>query len=57
MIGLGKGAKRSEADYLAFRDGVLNARLADAVRGAGVIEPQDFATFQDHGYMGLHGGL
>ncbi len=37
--------------------GVLNARLADAVRGAGVIEPQDFATFQDHGYMGLYGGL
>ena len=24
---------------------------------AGVIEPSDFATFQDHGYMGLYGGL
>jgi DNA-damage-inducible protein D len=37
--------------------GVLIARLADVARGAGVIEPQDFATFQDHGYMGLYGGL
>jgi hypothetical protein len=23
---------------------------------AGVIEPFDFAIFQDHGYMGLYGG-
>lgn len=36
---------------------VLNARLADAARTAGIIEPQDFAKFQDHGYMGLYGGL
>src|SRR5205807_8077902 len=30
----------------------------DAIRQqTGVIEPADFATFQDHGYMGLYGGL
>ncbi len=36
---------------------VLNTRLAEAARYAGVIKPDDFATFQDHGYMGLYGGL
>jgi DNA-damage-inducible protein D len=36
---------------------VLNARLADAAKGAGVITPTDFSTFQDHGYMGLYAGL
>ncbi len=35
---------------------ILNARLADAARLAGVIEPLDFATFEDHGYMGLYDG-
>ncbi len=34
-----------------------NAQLADAARGAGVIEPIDYAIFQNHGYMGLYGGL
>jgi DNA-damage-inducible protein D len=34
-----------------------NARLAEAVKQAGVIEPRDFATFQDHGYMGLYDGM
>jgi len=36
---------------------VLNARLAETAKNAGVIKPDDFATFQDHGYMGLYGGL
>ena len=36
---------------------VLNARLVEAAQQAGVIEPFDFAIFQDHGYMGLYGGL
>ncbi len=35
---------------------ILNVRLADAARLAGVIEPLDFATFEDHGYMGLYDG-
>jgi DNA-damage-inducible protein D len=34
-----------------------NVRLAEAAKQAGVIEPQDFATFQDHGYMGLYDGM
>jgi len=34
-----------------------NIHLADAAKGAGVIEPIDYAIFQNHGYMGLYGGL
>lgn len=36
---------------------ILNQQLAEAAKNAGVILPLDFATFQDHGYMGLYGGL
>ena len=36
---------------------IFNQQLAEAAHNAGVIQPQDFATFQDHGYMGLYGGL
>lgn len=34
-----------------------NKQLADAAKNAGVIEPIDYAIFQDHGYKGLYGGL
>ncbi len=34
-----------------------NSQLANAAKGAGVIEPRDYAIFQNHGYMGLYGGL
>jgi len=34
-----------------------NAELAAAARGAGVVDPVDYAIFQNHGYMGLYGGL
>ncbi len=34
-----------------------NTQLAAAARDAGVIEPFDYAIFQNHGYMGLYGGL
>ena len=34
-----------------------NVQLADAAKGAGVIEPKDYAIFQNHGYAGLYGGL
>ncbi len=34
-----------------------NAALADAAHDAGVIEPLDYAIFQNYGYMGLYGGL
>ncbi len=43
---------------LIFRSlmSTYNTRLADAAKLAGVIEPRDFAIFQDHGYMGLYNG-
>jgi len=34
-----------------------NIQLADAAKGAGVIDPLDYAIFQNHGYAGLYGGL
>jgi DNA-damage-inducible protein D len=34
-----------------------NKKLADAAKVAGVIEPIDYAIFQNHGYQGLYGGL
>jgi DNA-damage-inducible protein D len=34
-----------------------NAKLAEAAKHAGVIEPIDYAIFQNHGYRGLYGGL
>lgn len=34
-----------------------NVQLAEAAKDAGVIEPIDYAIFQNHGYMGLYGGL
>ena len=34
-----------------------NTALAEAAHNAGVIEPLDYAVFQNYGYMGLYGGL
>jgi DNA-damage-inducible protein D len=34
-----------------------NLQLAEAAKKAGVIQPVDYAIFQNHGYMGLYGGL
>ena len=34
-----------------------NSSLANAAHDAGVIEPQDYAIFQNKGYQGLYGGL
>jgi DNA-damage-inducible protein D len=34
-----------------------NTDLASAAKGAGVITPQDFGIFQNHGYKGLYHGL
>ncbi|MGZ3611973.1 MAG: DNA damage-inducible protein D, partial [Ktedonobacteraceae bacterium] len=43
---------------LVFRSlmSTYNVRLAETAQRAGVVEPRDFATFQDHGYMGLYEG-
>jgi DNA-damage-inducible protein D len=34
-----------------------NKQLAEAAKDAGVVEPIDYAIFQNHGYQGLYGGL
>ncbi len=34
-----------------------NVQLVDAAKNAGVVESIDYAIFQNHGYMGLYGGL
>jgi DNA-damage-inducible protein D len=34
-----------------------NKQLADAAKFAGVIQPFEYAIFQNHGYMGLYNGL
>ena len=34
-----------------------NSHLANAAKHAGVVEPRDYAIFQNHGYIGLYGGL
>lgn len=34
-----------------------NLQLVDAAKDAGVIEPIDYAIFQNHGYKGLYGAL
>ncbi len=34
-----------------------NIKLAAAAKDAGVIQPVDYAIFQNHGYMGLYGSL
>lgn len=34
-----------------------NIQLAGAAKEVGVIEPIDYAIFQDHGYKGLYGGM
>src|SRR5437764_1206713 len=36
---------------------IYNNQLAEVAQDAGVIEPIDFAIFQDHGYRGLYGRL
>lgn len=44
---------------LLLRDEIKthNKNLASAAKGAGVIDPLDYAIFQSHGYQGLYGGL
>jgi len=51
--------KSEEEKRLFLRDEMKrhNMQLADAAKGAGVIEPVDYAIFQNHGYKGLYGGL
>ena len=52
-------AEVEERRRLAIRSDLRahNSQLADAAKDAGVIEPRDYAIFQNHGYLGLYGGL
>ncbi len=53
-------ALMSEDELRLLRRGqmnIYNTQLATAAQQSGVIEPLDFAIFQDHGYRGLYGGL
>ncbi|MEO6891383.1 MAG: DNA damage-inducible protein D [Ktedonobacteraceae bacterium] len=43
--------------YLRSEISIYNRQLAEAAHQAGVVQSRDFAIFQDHGYMGLYGGL
>jgi DNA-damage-inducible protein D len=54
LAGLTEEQKRL---YLRGQLATHNRQLADAANLAGVVQPVDFAIFQDHGYMGLYGGL
>ncbi len=48
-----------EQKRLAIRNEMKrhNVSLADAAHEAGVVNPKDYAIFQNYGYMGLYGGL
>jgi len=54
LAGLSEAQQRL---YLRDQLADHNRLLAATARGAGVVQPQDYAIFQDHGYQGLYGGL
>ena len=55
---LGEEAAEDERRLMLREEMKLhNVKLAGAARDAGVIEPVDYAIFQNHGYEGLYGGL
>ncbi|MGD9564004.1 MAG: DNA damage-inducible protein D [Pyrinomonadaceae bacterium] len=49
-----EGEKRK---FLREEMSLHNKQLAEAAKDAGVVEPLDYAIFQNHGYQGLYGGL
>ncbi len=56
----GYAAIHSEEDKRLFLRKEMaehNKQLADAAKNAGVMEPWEYAVFQNHGYMGLYNGL
>ncbi|MCM1566695.1 MAG: DNA damage-inducible protein D [Dehalobacter sp. 4CP] len=48
-----------EQKRFAIRNEIIahNKSLAEAAKGAGVVEAKDYAIFQNKGYQGLYGGL
>lgn len=51
------GSEEEKRLFLRREMAEHNKQLADAARAAGVIQPQEYAVFQNHGYMGLYNGL
>jgi DNA-damage-inducible protein D len=55
---LAESATEEDRRLLLRRELALhNVKLAGVARDAGVVAPVDYAIFQNHGYMGLYGGL
>lgn len=44
-------------EYINYRNKEQNKGLASAAKQAGVVQPIDYAIFQNYGYQGLYGGL
>ncbi len=51
------GSEEEKRLFLRKEMAEHNKQLADAARAAGVIKPQEYAIFQNYGYMGLYNGL
>lgn len=51
------GSEEEKRLYLRKEMAEHNKQLADAAKAAGVIQPYEYAIFQNHGYMGLYNGL
>ncbi|NOU48605.1 MAG: DNA damage-inducible protein D [Bacteroidales bacterium] len=51
------GTEEEKRVFLRYEMSKHNTYLAVTAKNAGVIEPIDYAIFQNHGYMGLYGGL
>jgi len=55
---LAESATEEDRRLLLRRELTLhNVKLAGVAKDAGVVAPVDYAIFQNHGYMGLYGGL
>ncbi len=54
-----KGVVSEDDLRLGYREDLKgrNKKLAATAKRAGVVEPMDYAIFQNHGYQGLYGGL
>lgn len=51
------GSEEEKRLFLRREMAEHNKQLADAARAAGVIKPQEYAVFQNYGYMGLYNGM
>ena len=51
------GSEEEKRLFLRKEMAEHNKQLADAARVAGVIQPQEYAIFQNYGYMGLYNGM